>query len=196
MTDYAPQMRAIHERWGAPIAQACSTSSVPPALLAAIVANESNGDPSAKRFEPSVLLKLWDVLVGRSAAFGSIGAEDITRAINPFCAWTKNVANLDALATSWGLTQIMGYNFLGGVGKLTDPSTNLYRAISLLTGFAKEFNLSLAKEPGELLACWNTGHPSTSPTPSEYVQNGLARMAAYQAILDAPAADATGEVSA
>jgi hypothetical protein len=188
----AVQMQAIHERWGSLIARASTATteagSVPPALLAAIIANESDGDPNANRFEPEVLLALWDVLTGRKAAFGSIGRADLAPLV--FVAPPAAVKNLDALATSWGLTQIMGYNFLAGVDKLTDPETNLYRATGMLAAFAKQFELDFVKDAADVLNCWNTGHPVTTPAPDEYVQNGLARMAAYQALLSqtAPAA--------
>jgi hypothetical protein len=187
MTD-AELMAEIRTEWGALIAQVCHTSSVPPAFLAALVAGESGGDPNAKRFEPSVLASLWEVLLGRKASFGSIGRAQLLTYVIP--SETTSVDNslqlIDGLASSWGLTQIMGYNFIAlGVAPLSlvawakDPENSLQRSISLFAAFAHEFDLDLAEEPAELFRCWNTGRPNGETTDPRYVDNGLARMKLY-----------------
>ena len=70
-------MQSIKTKWGALIDAACKHSSVPPAFLAALVANESGGNPDAKRFEPGVLAQLFAVLLNRKAFYGSIARENI-----------------------------------------------------------------------------------------------------------------------
>src|SRR5271157_711099 len=107
-------MQKIKGTYGALLTQACSSSSVPASFLCALIANESGGDPLAKRFEPAVLAALWQVLLGRKANYGSIGRGDLVAYVADLAAPTiavpaalPNTAfnNLDALANSWGLTQ-------------------------------------------------------------------------------------------
>jgi len=100
---------------------------------------------------------------------------------------------LRELATSYGLTQIMGWHLvemagLAGwtftVGDLAQPVANLKAAVLLLSYFGQRYQLDLAKEFSELLYCWNTGLPDGSvPTfDPQYIQNGLRHMAAYAAL--------------
>jgi len=176
-------MALIHAKWGALIAQVCKSSSVPPAFLAALIAGESGGDPNAKRFEPGVLVSFWEVLLGRKASFGSIGRDQLLPTAIPLFATPVDftLQYLDSLATSWGLTQIMGYNAqpLTAVGSLANPSVNLQVAIHMLATFAHEFDLDLAEESAELFRCWNTGRPNGETADPRYVDRGLARMKRY-----------------
>src|SRR5216684_9160825 len=70
-------MQFVKSVWYTTIMGACEASSIPPAFLAALIAGESGGKNDAKRFEPAVLHALWEVLLGRKAAFGSIGRADL-----------------------------------------------------------------------------------------------------------------------
>src|SRR5258708_34549799 len=73
-------MQSIKTKWGTTIDDVCSASSIPPAFLAALVANEDGahgGDPAAKRFEKLVLAQLWQVLMGRAASYEGIGRMDL-----------------------------------------------------------------------------------------------------------------------
>ena len=56
-------MQLIHDQYGAAIATACASSSVPPAFLAALIANESGGNPNAQRFEPAMFLQIAQVML-------------------------------------------------------------------------------------------------------------------------------------
>src|SRR5258708_655160 len=110
-----PLMQKIRASYGAAIADACRLSSVPPAFLAALIANESGGNAGAKRFEKNVLASLWEVLLERSANFGSIKATDLfaylwppSYTLDPTNGFRDALHNMDSLATSWGLTQVMG----------------------------------------------------------------------------------------
>ena len=60
-----------------------AASSVPASFLGALVANESGGNVLAKRFEPAVLAHLWEVLLGRKAAYGTIGRTDLVAFVQP-----------------------------------------------------------------------------------------------------------------
>jgi hypothetical protein len=202
MSDLDLMRQVFTKANGGTIRQAAMASGIPEAFLAALVANESGGDYNAKRFEPRVLSSLWEVLLGRKAHFGSIGRDDIRQYIVPagFAVDSANSADvtgatrtacdvamqrLDSLATSWGLTQIMGYQVLP-VGKkvdvLRDPAGNLDFACALLKQFAVRFQLEWG-DTEKLFRCWNTGSPSGETFDPNYAANGLARMALWPQVL-------------
>lgn len=182
--------------------------TVPPEFLAALVANESGGNTSAKRFEKNVLFSLWQVLLGRQTAYGSIGRAVLIDYIarttaaplvtTPTTLPTDALQRIDGLCTSWGLTQIMGYNIFGldmplinRPEILAQPMSNLSVALRLLAEFAHRWQLDLQKDFTELFACWNTGRPDPSKTyDPQYVSNGLRRMAIYKGLtVGAPVTD-------
>lgn len=192
-------MAHIRDLWGAEIADACHTSSVRPDFLAALIANESRGDVNARRFEPTVFGKLLLVCAGKQAAYAPagikkpLGADDLRNFIDPG-QYTNSLSdiltNACTLATSWGLTQIMGWHCL----ELEQPSTALSVAggqlratILLLAWFAERYQLNLGTEDEQLLRCWNTGHPDGVTYDPQYVANGLHRAEIYRSLLaDAP----------
>jgi hypothetical protein len=181
-------MQQIKVKWGLLIANTCASSSVPEAFLAALVANESGGNENAKRFEHGVLSALWEVLQGRAAAYGSIKGSLLVAYVAGVQVPTINVpANLpadafqrvDALATSWGLTQIMGYHILEWAKNLDDLKQspgNLDLAVKMLAGFAATFSLDVTKDFEQLFRCWNGGHPTANTFDPLYVPHGLERM--------------------
>ena len=193
-------MESIHEKFGAAIAEASKTSSVPQEFLAALVAGESGGNPDAKRFERGVLASLWEVLQGRAAAFGSIGRTDLIKYVSPLPGdlqspadlWsfvsghiTTAMQRLDSLATSWGLTQIMGYEgipFGCEANVFTDPISGLHYTCRMLADFATRQDLDLTKDFSELFDCWNTGRPHAPTADPQYIPNGLARMEIYRGL--------------
>lgn len=188
-------MEAIREKQGAAIRDACSFSTVAEAFLAALVAGESGGNENAKRFEPRVFAALWEVVQGRTKAYGSIQQGDILA----FCSGSKTgsvpltwsfasaLQRLDSLATSWGLTQIMGYEaipFALQVSDLALPATGLRATLRMLAEFATRDGLDVTKNFSELFDCWNTGRPHAATADPHYIPNGLARMKLYQGLLD------------
>jgi Transglycosylase SLT domain len=66
-------MDAIESLWGTNLRAAVAASSVPEALLAAIVGNESSGNPGAQRFESGVFFRLAKVIRGSQATFAPAG---------------------------------------------------------------------------------------------------------------------------
>ena len=209
-------MQNIRAQWGDAIVLACASSSVPPSFLAALVANESGGNAGAKRFERGVLDSLWEVLLGRAPAYGSITRDQLLRFLVPppkpllgtnisISATTvggvpplpDSMLRLDSLATSHGLTQVMGYEavafHLDGVTKLQDPAGELPITLNMLADFARRFDLDLSASSstaaGELFDCWNSGRPHAPTADPQYIPNGLARMAIYQS-LGAPLTEA------
>jgi hypothetical protein len=185
-------MTSIRAKWGAAIEAACAASSVKPEFLAALIANESGGNPDAKRFEKNVLTQLWEVLQGRQAAFGSIGRGDLQTAI----AASNSLAMLSAiddLATSWGLTQIMGYEVIAlgvPITSLQSGAPSLPIACRMLADFAKRFDLDPASNFSELFDCWNTGRPHSPTADPNYIPNGLARAQIYLDLGGTPTAAA------
>jgi hypothetical protein len=192
-------MQAIKDRWGATIDAACGASSVPASFLAALIANESGGDPNAKRFEPKVLLALWEVLLGRKAAYGSLGRADVrdflvvpgavTVGIEPdrsLLVVSGALQRLDGLATSQGLVQIMGYEAIpfhqNSAEALRNPATELVIATKMLADFAQRFSLDVSKDFSDLFDTWNTGRVHAPTFDPNYIPNGLARKAAYEAL--------------
>lgn len=187
-------MQKIKAEWGLQIAAACDLSSVPAAFLAALIANESGGNINAKRIEHSVLASLWEVLLGRTAAYGSIKRLDLVAYITGLTAPPINqpanlpgdaFQRLDALAASWSLTQIMGYHALEfdvTIARLASAEGNLSVATQMLVKFAAQFSLDVAKDFEALFRCWNGGHPTAKTFDPQYVPNGLARMALWSSL--------------
>jgi len=177
-------MRRIHTRWGAAIQEACRFSSVPPEFLAALIANESAGKPDAKRFERRVFPRLKQLRAGEISVYNKLRHQDV-RGLDD--------SALHSFATSWGLTQIMGYHTFGRGGGLAlirgDPVVHLKFALGLLAEFAERYQLNLVADFEELFRCWNTGAPYDDPQTARiegrthdprYVENGLARMEIYR----------------
>ena len=191
-------MQSIKATWGTVIADACKTSRVPPAFIAALIAGESGGKNDAKRFEKSVLTALWEVLLGRKASFGSIGRADLVAFVTgipgtpinaPRSLPPDSFQRLDVLATSFGLTQIMGYHVLEqSIGhsvdteELKNPNTHLAIAMRLLAQFANRFGLDVMNDFEQLFRCWNTGQPDGRTFDPAYVGNALARMAIWTSL--------------
>ncbi|MGH9358205.1 MAG: hypothetical protein ACRD22_06620 [Terriglobia bacterium] len=204
-------MQRIYERFHRYMATAIATTDLPAAFLAALTANESGGSPDTSCFEPEIYERLKFVVTGQAAAFGSISLEDLVSAFDQnfqgrdqkFQTWltvsrpgpeaariiTKSEEeDLRAFATSWGLTQIMGYHVIGSriaLRDLVDPGSNYRHAVNLLTGFARHFGLSFGRDWEALFRCWNTGRPQGKTFDPEYVSKGLRRMNLYRQLASA-----------
>ncbi|HUI43131.1 MAG TPA: hypothetical protein VL523_14305 [Terriglobia bacterium] len=209
---------------------------VSPDFLAALTANESGGDPEAKRFEPGVYRHLKDLAEGRSAAFGRISKPLLDNGIAGYQGTAQAPASaavpappakaadyhaahltaafaaerapaiaalrdnvLRALATSWGLTQIMGYHMLGRrerVEMLRQPAFHYARAVELVKEFAARFHLDPQRDFEALFRCWNTGRPDGRTFDPGYVEKGLRRAALARQIREAAVAAPGGELQA
>ena len=169
-------MQRIKTQWGAHIQEACKYSSVPQEFLAALIANESGGDPQAKRFEKAVYNKLLRIHQGAPEHYGPLTAETLRAAADEA---------LRDWATSWGLTQVMGYHVArrpGGIKILLNPKSHLNFALGLLAEFAERFGLRVTLEFEEMFRCWNTGGPYKETYDPKYCERGLARMKIYHAL--------------
>jgi hypothetical protein len=199
-------MKKIYDLWQPDILKATRNSLVEPAFLAALTANESSGQPAAQAFEPHIYRLLWEVATGQAPAFGSIGAQQLfgASASNfdcqaeppgaqtalgqnsppaPLTAGQEQV--LRKMATSWGLTQIMGYQIVGRtetVQDLLDPLQHYQFAVVLIQELARGFHLDVARDFEPLFRSWNAGHPTGETFDPNYVSHGLERMQLYDAI--------------
>lgn len=191
-------MQSIREKWGSTIATACATSSVPEAFIAALIANESGGNQNAKRYERNVLAALWELLQGRTASFGSIGRNDVldfisaptaiasdAAAIQFQARLTNSLLQLDGLATSWGLTQVMGYEAIPFATRTfwRDPEGSLRISTRMLAQFSERYQFDLAKDFSEMFDCWNSGRPHALTADPQYIPNGLLRMEIYTGLM-------------
>jgi hypothetical protein len=188
------------------IQEACRQSTLCPAFLGALTANESGGNPSVVRFEPSVYRHLKAVAAGESPRYGGIPAqslcEELGEVLHPktgefhgrfldlavTSGQSQELARLAdevlrEFASSWGFVQIMGFHVIGWratVRDLLNPQSHYHYAIRLLSEFAGSFRLDLSRNFEELFRCWNSGRPDGKTADPAYVLNGLRRMAIYR----------------
>jgi hypothetical protein len=193
-------MQRIRDTYSALLIHVCRDTGLTPAFLAALIANETGGDDSEKRFERNVLVSLWEVLLERTPAYGSIRRPELLSIVDPSIADASrripadlptSLQRLDGLATSWGLTQIMGYNTYplwehagwSAIERIKSAPGNLEFATVLLLAFAKRFQLDPARDFPPLFACWNCGRPDPAKTfDPHYCANGVERMQIYSTL--------------
>jgi transglycosylase-like protein with SLT domain len=189
----AALMARLHQSLGEAFERATAGTLLPSAFLAALVANESGGRAHASRFEQAVFGALQKVRQGRRPRYGGFIREQLQ---------DKTPGELRALATSWGLTQIMGFNAaargiaVGFTGEsLLDPESHLALAVQMLSEFAARFKLDLARDFAALFNTWNTGSPDGRTFDPDYVPRGLRRLELYRE-LALQLTGGTGESSA
>lgn len=219
----ASLMKLISTRFGALIAESVAGTRLPAAFLAALIANESAGDANAKRFEPKHFAEIMLVLSAQKVGFDPtglsrvLGPNEILRYVSPDPAiagvrltFQQSLARAVQLSTSWGLTQIMGWNFLeqDRTNWLPPaPDKQLQMTMILLTIRASFWHLDVGADPArgaggdheKLFASWNAWVPDPAKTyDPQYCAKGLSRMAIYDTISRAasPAADPSGTVGA
>jgi hypothetical protein len=112
----------------------------------------------------------------------SYHAEHLTAAFSNSCAPALSAledAAIRRLATSWGLTQIMGYHMLGRpepVEKLCDPAYHYGLAVRMIEDFAARFHLDPQRDFEALFHCWNTGRPDGKTFDPLYAERGMRRI--------------------
>jgi hypothetical protein len=191
-------MQRVKSVCGSWIDEAVNGTPYPPALLAALAANETGGDPTKSRFESTVYVSLSQVLVGLRENFGSITKVPILEAVTTGyneMSFPTTLLRLMNFATSWGPTQIMGYQAIAGgysIAELTNLQTCFKRTREMLEAFAKQWKIlsGVVLVPGMVafpdavseafFRCWNTGKPTGVTFDACYVLNGLMRMKIYQ----------------
>ena len=177
------KIKAACDPW---IAAAIAGTPFPAALLAALTANESGGNPAAARFEPAVMGQLAMTLTGRRANFGTIGAQDLLDELGVVTDPRTIVRQLMNLATSYGPTQIMGYEALAGhydIADLSNLQKHYPRAVAMLEDFRKRFDIATdGSDWAEFFDCWNTGRPHAQTADPMYISRGLARLTLYNTL--------------
>jgi len=130
------------------------------------------------REEPAVLRHFENVLSGAEEAYGGFKQAELSRLSSD---------QVKALASSHGLTQVMGYNALSmgfEVSDLDDPHKHFDIAAALMARFCEQFGLDPLKDFEDMATCWNAGHPGpTAHTiPPEYAANVILRMQIWEAL--------------
>lgn len=175
----------IFKRFGLLIHLACANSIVPEDFLAGFTGVEAGVDrhsgqinPAASRFEKGVYHKLLSVRDGLRSSWSKITTRDLTGLSD---------AAIRNLATSWGLTQIMGWhlihNLKGTIQDLRDLDKHLYFTVELLVVTAEPHILS--KRFDNVLRIWNAGSANGKTFDDDYVDNALLVRKHYAAILQA-----------
>lgn len=202
-------VKRVYDRCHQQIAKAVTTTTLPAGFLAGLVANESGGNPEASCFEPEIYRHLKAVASGKSAAFGSIiwknlfpacqqhfdagspALQERVEALVPQHELARSITDFEEkalreLASSWGFTQIMGYQVIGHkaeVRDLLDPEFHFRFAVGLLSDFARRFQLRLSRDFEDLFRCWNTGRPDGKTFDPDYAAKGMRRMKLYEELV-------------
>jgi hypothetical protein len=183
MTPDQQLMQKVKEVYGSFIDAAVDGTPYPAAFLAALAANESSGDPAVARFEPAVFWQLSFTLINRKQNFGAIKPDDLAHYLAAPEDPRTAVLALVNLATSWGPTQIMGYQALAGkypLAELPNLQTHFPHAIAMLKDFNSRF--SLGQDWNPYFHCWNGGSPTAATFDPNYTAKGLDRMTIYEAL--------------
>lgn len=181
MTDAQAKKLAkqIFDRFDGRIVEATNGSNVPPKFVAGLIGNEAGKDKQGKisetatRFEKHVFASLQAVRDGRRSTYSGIKRSQIQ---------DSSDAALRALATSYGITQIMGWHCINNlkctIADLRNPDKHLFYTVRLLqlNGFPK--NATKAEMDGEMRQ-WNTGRENGQTYHDNYVPNAIQVRAAY-----------------
>lgn len=155
------------------------TTTFPREFILALTAGETgawlihNADVPP-RFEAGVYEHLVNVQVGRERDFYNILQSKLV-----------NRDDLRDLASSWGLTQIMGYQILDWdcpLSEIQNPPTHYKWALRLLDEFEHDYWLDPTKDFAEFARCWNSGSPHGKTFDPNYAQNVLDRMEALKSL--------------
>lgn len=159
---------SLHEE----IIHATDGTEIPPEYLAALISLESHppGNRDSKRFEPGIYSRLKE-LKEKGRPFGRIDRNDIRSLTDE---------ELRRLATSYGLTQIMGYHCLSLGCSIDDLSGDYHLNWSILY-MREHYGKQLRKKDWEAaFRIHNTGHPQGNTSRKDYAERGLARMQYYR----------------
>ena len=157
------------------------TSSIPVSFWGALTCGETgewliHNLIVPPRLEPTVFQHLMDVLTSTELDYGGLKRADLAGLA---------ADEIRALASSHGLTQVMGYNavVLGHqVAELDDPATHYPIAARLMAQFNERFGLDPAKDFAEMATCWNGGHVGAKTVPPEYAANLVLRKSIWEAL--------------
>lgn len=163
---------------GPKITDACEDTRVPTAFLAGLISVENAPlNANASRFESHIFKKLKRVRDGQLSQFNRIKRSDLSGATD---------AALKNLATSFGLTQIMGFHVIATfkneitLNDLRDPEKHLNFGVQFIENEAGPHLGTGAFE--KVLRIHNTGRPNGTTHDPNYVANALGVMRAYETL--------------
>lgn len=169
----------VVDQCGGKIKAAVAGTGVDPSFLAGKIGVEAGVKggkivETATRFESGVYQDLKDL---RDKGYCFVNGKKVTNYSGVKRSQIKDASDaaLRALATSYGLSQIMGWhminNLKGAIADLRDPSKHLRYTILLMMIVAGVF---LRKKDYEsCLRIWNTGKPKGKTYDPNYVHNAL-----------------------
>ena len=134
-------------------------TSAPESFWAALTANESgryliHNLSVPPNFEPKVYHYFEDVLHGIGLSYAGMKQVELEVMAD---------AEIRALASSHGLTQVMGYQAhvqRHPVSDLEDPEKHYPIAAGVMVGFLNHFGLDPQADFAAMATCWNTGNPN------------------------------------
>lgn len=162
----------IYHRLHSEIETAVDGTEIPASFLAALISLESHppGNRNSRRFEPKVYQRLLE-MKNHGRSFSRLPVEKIR---------VLSDAELRELATSYGLTQIMGYHCLD-LGCSIEDLAGEYHLLWSVAYMRRHYLPQIVKKDWE--ACFrihNTGRPEGTTHRSDYAERGLVRMRYYE----------------
>lgn len=188
-------MQVIKQRFATLIRSAVAGTPIPESFLAALTAGESGGDLLVSRYEGYELSQFALVLCAKRPNYQGITSPQLTARLNGVFSIAAGVKTLVDHCTSWGPTQIMGWQSIKRgykLAELQDVTKHFPHAIELLLDFSRQFyRLDVGRQIAPtsidatcngLFHCWNAGAPDKATTDPMYATRGLARMKIYEAL--------------
>lgn len=176
-------MKRVRRFAGPSLFSAAKLTAVPVEFLAALTANESgvwlvHDTIIPPRLEPKVLGDLSLVQTGARSHYGKVTTKMLTGATGD---------QLKEWATSWGLTQILGWHCLVWgvpVERLNQAELHYQYTSRVIAEFCESFHLDPRKDFEEMGRCWNGGEPNSLTVDPRYVENLLERIAIWKWMYD------------
>lgn len=152
------------------------TSSFPKSFIMALTAGETgmwivHNPDVPSRFEQGIYAPLLAVQRGEKPNYGQIKTSDLASVTDE---------QLREYASSWGMTQILGYLTLAWkepLALIQNPSTHYNGTLRLLGEFERSFWLDPSKDFEDFARSWNSGSPHGKTHDPAYVSNLMERMA-------------------
>lgn len=165
-------MLHIYAQYHSEIERATTGTPIPPAYMAAIISLESHppGNRHSERFEPWVYDRLKE-LKETGRAFGTVPR---------FRVQTISDSEVRQLATSYGLTQIMGYHCLDLGCSPDDLQSDFHLQWAVVYMMRHYGDRAKNKDWGSCFRIHNTGHAKGTTGRRDYVERGLIRMFYYE----------------
>ncbi|MBW7857712.1 MAG: hypothetical protein H3C43_05335 [Leptonema sp. (in: Bacteria)] len=165
-------MLHIYRRLNSEIVSSVQGTEIPASYLAALISLESHppGNRDSRRFEPKVYQRLLE-MKNNGRNFARLPLHQIQ---------LLSDSELRRLATSYGLTQIMGYHCLD-LGCSIEDLAGQYHLVWSVAYIRRHYLKQIVAKDWE--ACFrihNTGRPEGATHRDDYTEKGLLRMKYYE----------------